>query len=96
MGLFDFFKTKKETRVNDVFNDREKKLLTELTSSVGDNGIDIKNHILNNGILNDDYFNLLESMLQVSMAEAMLCGQALNKDFSALYNKIKKHCSPTE
>jgi hypothetical protein len=93
MGLFDFFKTKKEIRVNDFFNIEERKQLIKATFSVGDTGKEIRNHIQTNGILNDSYFEILQSLLDVKFMEMASSGIIGNKDFVDLYSKIKNHSS---
>jgi hypothetical protein len=89
IGIFDFSKTEKEMRVNDFFNARERELLIEATFGVGNKGMDIKHHILHNGILNDACFELLKCLLEVELSKAMSSGSALNEDFVDLYHKIE-------
>ena len=75
-------------KVNDFFNEKEINLLHEATNSAGMNGIDVKNHIRNNGILNDDYFKLLICLLDMHLAYSLSAGKAYGKEFAELKTKI--------
>ena len=80
-------------KVNDFFNAQERNLLIEATHSAGRNGIDVKNHILNNGILNDDIFNLLSCTLDLHLSYSLSMGKAFGREFAELSNKINSRGS---